>query len=120
GSLKKIHESQYVFRRADAARVFTSEPFELKGAGMVAVEGAAQVNNAWMELDFGLLNETTGARYDKDLAVEFYSGSDSDGPWAEGSNQSKATLSGVPPGKYRLVIEPEADPSITEMPFGMR
>ncbi len=50
-----MHESQYVFRRADAARVFTSEPFELKGAGAVAVEGTAPVNNAWIELDFGLL-----------------------------------------------------------------
>ncbi len=119
-SLKKVHESQYVFRRADAARVFTSEPFEIKGAGMVAVNGNAGVSNSWIELDFGLLNEVTSARYDKDLEIEYYSGSDSDGPWTEGSRIGTATLSGVPPGKYRLVIEPEADLSITEMPFTMR
>jgi predicted RNA-binding Zn-ribbon protein involved in translation (DUF1610 family) len=120
GTSRKVNEGQYVFRRADAAKVMTSEPFTLTGGGMVTVEGQAQVANSWIELDFGLLNEATNERFEKDLEIEYYFGTDSDGSWSEGSQSGSATVSGIPPGKYRLIIEPEADPKITEMPFTMR
>jgi hypothetical protein len=120
GNAKTVNNSLYYFNKTDANKVLTSDSFELKGGGKVTVDAEAKVNNAWIELDFGLLNEATNARYDKDLEIEYYSGTDSDGSWTEGSQRGSATISGVPAGKYRLVIEPEADPNLTFTQFTMR
>ena len=120
-SAHQVFGSQFVFRRAEAARVLSSESIDLtSSAGMITIEGDAKVSNNWISLDVGLVNETTGIRYEKSLEMEFYSGTDSDGYWTEGSSRDSATIAGVPPGRYRVVIEPEADPNVTEMPFSIR
>ena len=40
-----------------------------------------------------------------DIPIEYYTGSDSDGAWTEGSQTKDATLSSLPGGKYVLRIE---------------
>ncbi|MEQ1645119.1 MAG: hypothetical protein ABL959_16840, partial [Pyrinomonadaceae bacterium] len=39
------------------------------------------------------------------IPVEYYSGSDSDGAWTEGSKSTDATISSLPGGKYSLKVE---------------
>jgi hypothetical protein len=39
------------------------------------------------------------------IPIEYYSGSDSDGAWTEGSQTQSATLSSLPAGKYTLRVE---------------
>ena len=39
------------------------------------------------------------------MPIEYYSGSDSDGAWTEGSQETDATLSSLPAGKYTLRVE---------------
>ena len=119
--LQTAYNGQFTFRRADASRVLTSDPIDLPGSSaMVTVGANANVSNNWIVLDVGLVNETTGNRYETAVDIEFYSGSDSDGPWTEGSKIGYGTISRVPAGRYRLTIEPEADPNINEMPFSIR
>lgn len=120
-SSKQVFAGNYTFHRAEAARVFASDPINLTGgAGIVTIEGDAKVANSWINLGVGLVNETTGIRYDKDLEIDYYSGSDSDGFWEEGSKRGSVTIAGVPPGSYRVVIEPEADPKVSDIDFSLR
>jgi hypothetical protein len=48
--------------------------------------------------------------------IEYYHGYD-DGYWSEGNATQHRLVPGVPPGKYRLVIDASADPGIGEMPY---
>lgn len=50
------------------------------------------LNNSWVELDYALVRKDTGESFEFGNALEFYSGSDSDGPWTEGSRSASATL----------------------------
>jgi len=91
--------------------------FDLKGGQSPArIEAKAAVDNAWLALDADLVNDTTGQTYPAEISVEYYHGYD-DGDWSEGKQDADADLPAVPPGRYHLSIRPEADPSITRMPF---
>lgn len=91
---------------ATAPQAVFSQPFELKGGRNVRITAGAQVDNSWADLDVDLINEQT-----KDVAesigipVEYYSGSDSDGAWTEGSRSTDATISSLPGGRYSLKVE---------------
>jgi hypothetical protein len=89
-----------------------TEPFELKGSHVQAVEFTlqAEVANSWLETEIDLVNEGTG-QVERELVVgvDFYSGYD-DGPWEEGSRKRSVIVPAVPPGKYRMVIEPSMEP----------
>lgn len=119
--LRDAYSGQFVFRKADASRVMMSEPFDLPaGSGKVSITGRSNLNNAWLGIDLALVEEKTEKRYDSELGLEYYSGSDSDGSWSEGSREAEATLSEVPAGRYRLVMQAAADPNLNEMPFTVR
>lgn len=99
-------------------RNFTSEPFELGGSsGRVVIQAESALSNAWLSLDFSLVNEKTEKRYDAEVDLEYYYGTDSDGSWTEGSRSKSDTISGVPPGRYRLLIGSVGDPKLTSQQF---
>jgi len=83
-----------------------SQPFELKGNRNVRITASAQVDNSWADFDVDLINEQS-----KEVAetvgvpVEYYSGSDSDGAWTEGSKSTDATISSVAAGMYTVKVE---------------
>lgn len=80
--------------------------FELAGGtSNVGIRFNSQVRNNWLSLEGSLVNETTGAEYEFDQGVEFYSGTDSDGYWSEGDLQSYRVLSLVPGGRYHAVYQ---------------
>lgn len=77
--------------------------FELDSTQNLEFELKAPVQNAWLELNYTLINKKTGDSIDFDQGVEYYFGRDSDGAWSEGSQQNQKILSAMPPGTYELV-----------------
>lgn len=91
---------------ATTAQAQFSQPFDLKGGRNVRITAAAQVDNAWADLDVDLINEETKQVAETvAVPVEYYSGSDSDGSWTEGSKSTDATVSSVAGGKYTVKVE---------------
>lgn len=90
---------------AQAAQIAFSEPFELKGNRNVEITASAPLSNSWMDVDVDLVNEQNSEVESVPINVEFYSGTDSDGAWSEGSKSNSAILSSVPAGKYTLRVE---------------
>ena len=82
--------------------VVLSEPFEIHKRGNVRVELSAGVNNGWFGVEGELVNQDTGDVIGFYEEVSYYSGSDSDGSWSEGSQSETEYLSGVAPGRYVL------------------
>ena len=78
------------------------------GALYQRVEIRAEVptlENGWVDLDYSLVNRKTQQVYEAYGAAERYSGSDSDGPWHEGSRRSSVSVASVPAGDYDLVVD---------------
>ena len=82
-----------------------SKPFELKGNRNVRITANAPVNNAFADLDVDLVNEQSQEVESVNVPIEYYTGSDSDGAWTEGSQSQDATISSLPAGKYTLRVE---------------
>jgi hypothetical protein len=82
-------------------------PFFVTSDGNLQVKVQAPVSNSWLYLDGALINEETGAVDEFDLEVSYYSGTDSDGSWSEGSTTSAQYIPTVPPGRYTLRLEPQ-------------
>ena len=82
-----------------------SQPFEIKGNRNIKITANAPVSNAWADLDVDLVNDQNNEVESVNVPIEYYSGSDSDGSWTEGSQKQDATLSSLPAGKYTLRVE---------------
>lgn len=82
-----------------------SQQFELKGNRNVQITAKAPVSNSWADLDVDLVNEQNQEVESVNIPIEYYSGTDSDGSWTEGSQTQDATLSSLPAGKYTLRVE---------------
>ena len=82
-----------------------SQKFELKGNRNVRITANAPVSNSWAALDVDLVNEQNQEIESVEIPIEYYSGSDSDGAWTEGSQTQDATLSSLPAGMYTLRVE---------------
>jgi hypothetical protein len=111
---------------ASARRVFTQEiqipstavpgapesatfagPFELSGSGNLEVKIEAPVNDSWLYVDGALINEDTGGVDEFELEASYYSGSDEDGSWSEGSRTVSSYVGNVPAGRYTLRLAPQ-------------
>jgi hypothetical protein len=82
-----------------------SRQFELKGNRNIRITANAPVSNAFAEFDIDLVNEQNQQIESLVIPIEYYSGSDSDGSWTEGSQTQDATLSSLPAGKYTMRVE---------------
>ncbi len=82
-------------------------PIFVPATSNVEVEVAAPVNNSWLYLDGALINDETGAVDEFDLEASYYSGSDGDGAWSEGSPRATRYIPSVPVGRYTLRLEPQ-------------
>ena len=106
-----VFDHNYAFDSASSGEAsFVTPVFELKGhPSAVEVEIATDLRNNWAGFNFALINEETGTAYDFGKEVSYYSGSDSDGRWSEGTGKANLTVPGVPSGRYYLRVEPEMD-----------
>lgn len=68
-----------------------------------------QIDNGWVDLDYSLVDRKTQQSYDAYGAAERYSGTDSDGPWNEGSGDKQVSIASVPAGTYDLVVDYKAN-----------
>lgn len=66
---------------------------------------AGALQNAWVDIDYSLVEQKTQENYDAYALAEHYNGRDSDGSWTEGDTAPQVTLSSIPRGTYDLVIE---------------
>ena len=115
---KQAYAADLVFQRAGPEKTIVSPKFKIEGSQqMVEIEANSPVDNNWLGLDVELVDAKTGQVYPESLEIEYYHGSDSDGPWSEGSPTNSAAIPAIPPGEYYLTIEPSADPAVTRMPF---
>lgn len=106
---------------ATTAQAVFSQPFDLKGNRNVRITAGAQVDNAWADLDVDLINEQTKEVAESvNTPVEYYSGSDSDGSWTEGSKSTDATISSLPAGKYSLKVEGTWQNWQAQMPVSLK
>jgi hypothetical protein len=80
-----------------------------KGSSNLDIELYANVDNRWLEIQGELVNDNTGEESDFSTGVEYYSGYDSDGSWAEGSRWKNLTISAVPAGTYHINFESSAE-----------
>ena len=89
---------------------FVTDYFELKGrTSNVELSTRTDLSNNWVYFNYALINADTGQAFDFGREVSYYSGSDSDGAWTEGSLKDTAVVPAVPSGRYYLRVEPEMD-----------
>lgn len=62
-------------------------------------------DNRWVDIDYSLVDRATQRSIDAYAVVERYSGSDSDGPWTEGSGDANTLMAEVPRGTYDIVAD---------------
>jgi hypothetical protein len=106
---EQVFAGDYRFGTNETA-AFVTDPFPLREEGTVEIVlHAKTLSNAWIDFDLALINLDQGTAWNVAREVSFYSGSDSDGPWTEGSREERVLLPRVPAGQYYLRVEPVSD-----------
>lgn len=104
----RVFSASYTYDPARPEQAFVTSSFELPGGtGNVVVDTRADLNDQWLYVEYALIDERTGRAFDFSREVSFYSGRDSDGPWAEGKRADHAKIGPVPGGRYFLRVEPQ-------------
>ncbi|MBI5233027.1 MAG: DUF4178 domain-containing protein [Deltaproteobacteria bacterium] len=107
---REVYRGGFTFEHKEASKAIVTPSFELQGrSDNLSVSLESPVQNDWMEAGIDLVDEKTNKSLGFEQGVEFYSGTDSDGHWSEGSRNSSKVLSFVPAGRYHLLIQPAAD-----------
>jgi len=104
-----VFDKQFQFDRAQGDTLaLVTDPFDINGrVSNVAFSIQTNLNNDWAFFNIALIEETTGQAIDVGRQVSYYSGTDSDGSWSEGSRSDNFKLGAVAPGQYFLRIAPE-------------
>ncbi|MDQ6788406.1 MAG: DUF4178 domain-containing protein [Acidobacteriota bacterium] len=82
-----------------------SQPFDLKANRNVEISASAPVSNSWASLDVDLVNEQNNEVESVNIPIEYYNGVEDGESWSEGGQNSDATMSSLPSGKYTLRVE---------------
>lgn len=110
-------------KEAGTNGAIVTAPFELKGTRRQAVEVELEsnVSNGWLEVEADLVNVATG-QVEREFAVgvDSYSGWEDGEFWREGETRRSVVLGAVPPGTYRLVLEPSAEPLAPDQAMELR
>ncbi len=120
---EQVFDGSYTYDRTRGeSNALVTAPFELKGrTSNVELEFQTDLGNDWVYFALALINNETGQSRDFGTQASYYSGSDSDGNWSEGSRRSGVTLAGVPAGQYLLRIAPEGgEPLGTPVRYSLR
>lgn len=114
GGRRVLFQQDFTFApSASGEHSFVTKYFEIKdGPKNVEVRIGTNLTNNWAYFNLALINETTGQGFDFGREVSYYSGTDSDGSWTEGSRSDNVTVPRVPSGRYYLRVEPQMDPAL--------
>jgi Domain of unknown function (DUF4178)/MORN repeat variant len=101
-----VYSGQFTYTAADTEKLKVLPQFEV-GGGIANLEitVSSPVRNNWIEVQSDLVNDDNGETEEFEQGIEYYYGTDSDGPWTEGSQTSSVILSSIPAGKYHLNME---------------
>ncbi len=105
---EEVFTKAYTFepRRAGEA-AFVTDSFTLGGSGNLEIGVETNLRNNWVYFDLALVNVATGTALNVGKEVSYYSGTDSDGPWTEGSQTARLLVPRVEAAEYYLRVEPE-------------
>lgn len=118
---QEIYSGKFTFNPRKLATPMVTNAFEIPGSSdNLSLTLMSPVSNDWVEASFDLVNADTKESLEFVHGVEYYSGSDSDGPWTEGSQTSEFVLSSVPGGRYNLVIQPSSSGADQEKSFTLK
>jgi predicted RNA-binding Zn-ribbon protein involved in translation (DUF1610 family) len=93
--------------------VMVSEPFTITGRpSRLRVNVKTDVSNGYAYFGMTLVDEGTGRTREFDAETSYYSGYDQGTRWSEGSPRDAASVPRVPPGRYRLVVAPQASTDV--------
>lgn len=94
-----------------APNAVVTPEFDLAGArpASVRIRTVTNVDNSWLFLRFALVNAETDTATHFEREVSYYHGVDDGEAWSEGDRTDTVYLSGVRPGRYYLLIDPEFD-----------
>ena len=73
---------------ATQAQTAFSTPFDVKANRNVRITASAPVDNSFADLDIDLINDQSQEVESVNIPIEYYSGTDSDGAWTEGSKRT--------------------------------
>ncbi len=117
---KEVYRGNFTFDDTRRSQPLVTPAFDVPGAAdNLQVKIESPLTNDWMEASVDMIDEGTGKRYEFEQGVEYYSGTDSDGSWTEGSRQSDLVLSSVPGGRYHLVIHPTGSGVVSQKEFSI-
>ncbi len=102
-----------VFVYGGSTKSHESKPFEIKdGSRAIRISHQATFENAWMDMDMTLVNETTGESWNAQREISYYHGVDGGESWSEGSQSDEIVFTELPAGTYHLAIEGEPAPEL--------
>ena len=113
--MEQVFHESYVFvpGAPEEATSVDAGPIVLTGKpAPLQVEVSTNVDNAWAFFSFALVNEETGRRLEFAREISRYSGVEGGESWSEGSSSDDVRLPAIPPGRYRLQIDPEAETQV--------
>jgi hypothetical protein len=110
GERRKVFEQTFTLQNpgpGEPARVFFTEPLELKARQNIRVTARANVNNSWVYLDGDFINEDTepGLVQTFSIPIEYYHGVEGGESWSEGGPEQSVYVSALPAGKYTMRLE---------------
>ena len=117
---EELLSGKYAYRPNEPESAFVTEPFAVREPGTVEISMSADLRNQWIDLDLALINIETGTAWNVARELSYYSGTDSDGAWTEGSRQGRLLLPRVPAGEYYLRVEPEGEKASQPVPYTIR
>ncbi|HEX6369374.1 MAG TPA: DUF4178 domain-containing protein [Longimicrobium sp.] len=103
----------FVTTDPDERNVLVTEPFTITGRpSRLRVKVETDVSNAYAYFDMTLVDEGTGRTREFDAEASYYHGYDGSTRWSEGSQRDGASVPRVKPGRYRLVVAPQASSDV--------
>lgn len=119
---ERVFSSQYTYDpvMAQVESAFVTKPFTLRAPGTLEIAIDTNLMNAWLGFDVALIDLEGGTAWNVEKEVSFYTGSDSDGTWTEGSQQERVLLPRLPAGEYYLRVEPTSEPNVRPVTYSLQ
>ncbi|HJW23538.1 MAG TPA: DUF4178 domain-containing protein [Rhodocyclaceae bacterium] len=108
---QRLLRQDLVFSPQAVEETATTTAFEVKGKPRkITVTNRTDLDNNWVGLNLTLVDKEKGAAWPAVREVSYYSGTDSDGSWSEGSREDEVVFQDIPPGIYYVAVDPDLAP----------
>jgi hypothetical protein len=105
-SRETVYSGQIEFTPSSTEKTKATPSFEVKDRSTsLDIRFSSPVNNSWLEIGVDLVNDENGDIVEFEQGIEYYTGTDSDGAWTEGSTSTTEKVPSISKGKYHLNLE---------------